>query len=178
MSYTVDLVDCHVALRAPYKDADGQARVLQHLKTTMYDPTFLQQHAQGLSWTKESTAAKVYRYTNTARVLATRTLAAFIGQFVDSAEYLESGELYLLHNNALGDQHVLFAVLAPFLEDDCFLEWRGEDNYAFQWRVVDGALYDFAGVIEWKHPTPFMAVPPAPPLHDGMTQQLCAILLP
>jgi hypothetical protein len=53
-----------------------------------------------------------------------------------------------------GDEEYLLAALAPFTDDDAFLEWRGEDGELWRHEVRDGVLHVLEASITWTHATP------------------------
>ena len=48
-----------------------------------------------------------------------------------------------------GDDETLFQAIAPFVEDGCFIEMRGEDGAMWRWCFSDGAVEEKYARVEW-----------------------------
>lgn len=51
----------------------------------------------------------------------------------------------------MGQEDLFFEAIAPWIEDDSFIEWRGEDNEMWRWLFKDGTMVIQKPIILW-HP--------------------------
>lgn len=68
---------------------------------------------------------------------------------LDTGFVPNTGDLDEIHQEGskLGDLEDLFQVIAPFVENDCFVAGRGEEGELWRWVFEDGKCYDQPGVI-------------------------------
>lgn len=50
----------------------------------------------------------------------------------------------------LGDDEILFSAMAPFVENDSFLEMHGEDGSMWRWVFKDGKLEEKTATVSWE----------------------------
>jgi hypothetical protein len=65
----------------------------------------------------------------------------------------KSGDLCNVSWNGekMGQEDLFFEALAPFISNNSFIEWRGEDNEMWRWLFKDGTMVIQKPVIFW-HP--------------------------
>jgi hypothetical protein len=127
-------------------DLDGE--VLAQVKATLLDPEFFRQHAGGgrLPATGDLMQDKWYSWVSTKELMEATTLAGLINCFVGDADILD-GALVFGFDDKVGNEDVLFEVLAPYIDAGGYVEWRGEDGSHWMWmfdgtamKVLDGEV--------------------------------------
>lgn len=53
------------------------------------------------------------------------------------------------YNDKTGGEDVLFSALAPFIRNNSFIEWRGEDGMHWRWVFIDGKMHFAEPKISW-----------------------------
>jgi len=66
----------------------------------------------------------------------------------DGAFYLQG------YDSKTGQEDLFLAVVAPFVEDGSYTEWRGEDGAMYRFTVVNGRLTTQSAVVKWTDPEP------------------------
>ena len=63
-----------------------------------------------------------------------------------------NGDINYIYFNGekLGDDEVLFNALAPFIDDDCFIEMSGEDGALWRWCFENGECKERFANISWE----------------------------
>lgn len=66
--------------------------------------------------------------------------------------YDESGNIQQLEftGEKLGDDELLFKTLAPFIEPDSFINFRGEDNYHWQYAFDGKTMKELQGKVVYE----------------------------
>lgn len=59
------------------------------------------------------------------------------------------------YDNKTGQEDLFLAVVAPFVADDSYTEWQGEDGVCFRYEVRQGRLMQMSEVREWTAPEPY-----------------------
>ncbi len=135
-----------------WKAGTDEAQVLQHVKDTMFTDEALLAHAEGGSWPipqdKPASAYKWYSWISTEKCRNATTIAEVIGEFFDECT-IKDGEFWLGFYSKQGQEDHLIGVLAPFIEDGSYLEWRGEDGYLYRWTIEGGVMTEQSGEVIW-----------------------------
>ena len=58
------------------------------------------------------------------------------------------------YDSKTGQEDLFLAVVAPFVEDGSYTEWRGEDGAMYRFTVVNGKLRSQSARIEWTESEP------------------------
>jgi hypothetical protein len=61
------------------------------------------------------------------------------------------------YDSKTGQEDLFLAVVAPFVENDSYTEWRGEDGEIWRLAVQYGKLHVQAATLTWNHSMPFKA---------------------
>lgn len=62
------------------------------------------------------------------------------------------------YNNKTGQEDLFLAVVAPFVKDESYTQWRGEDGELWRYTVSRGVLTVQTPLdIQWGYPEPFRA---------------------
>lgn len=54
------------------------------------------------------------------------------------------------YQNKIGNEDILFSAIAPFIRNNSYIEWHGEDNIQWRWVFVDGKMYVANPKVTWK----------------------------
>ena len=55
----------------------------------------------------------------------------------------------LSYDQKTGNEIVLLRMIAPFIENDSHIDWKGEDGVLYRWEFYDQELIEREGVITW-----------------------------
>jgi len=73
--------------------------------------------------------------------------------------YVKDGKVYLNgYDNKTGQEELFLAAVAPFVDDDSFTSWRGEDGELYGYKVRDGRLVSQQAYMVWEEEGPFKYV--------------------
>ena len=61
------------------------------------------------------------------------------------------------YNNKTGQEDLFLAVVAPFVTEDAYTEWRGEDGELWRYTVKGKKLTVQSSTIAWNYPEPYKA---------------------
>lgn len=137
-----------------FKPGTDLKAVLDDVKQKMFTDEALVSKARGGAWPKEGKAVEDhswYSWTNTRECRQAGDIYDIIQQFfetVDISDDRMSFEVYV--DNKIGQEDVLLEHLAPYLEDDSHLRYRGEDGDLFGWRVKGGRLVEEQATVTWN----------------------------
>ncbi|NCA16788.1 MAG: hypothetical protein EBS90_07055 [Betaproteobacteria bacterium] len=56
------------------------------------------------------------------------------------------------YNSKVGDEQVFLTAIAPWVEDESYFEWVGEDGDQWRWAFVKGEMFVQNGYISWAEP--------------------------
>lgn len=120
---------------------------------------YVETHESYLRWKEDTNldeVANVIRQTfftdaGTARWAELTDVYDMLGYFFDDVSPNVSVPrlFYVDKDNKLGDEEELLAVLAPYLEDESYLRYRGSDGELFGWSVWEGNVTHQYARIEW-----------------------------
>jgi hypothetical protein len=81
-----------------------------------------------------------------------KTLVEAVGGFRWLLQLDENGDVAEIEfeGEKIGDDEFLFQTLAPFVEDGCFLEIRGEDGAHWRWVFDKGQLVTKEAKVSWE----------------------------
>lgn len=72
---------------------------------------------------------------------------------------VKDGKVWLYgYDNKTGQEELFLAAVAPFVKDDSFTSWRGEDGELYGYTVRDGRLVSRQALIVWEDEGPFIYV--------------------
>jgi len=72
----------------------------------------------------------------------------------DCAEDVGGSVSLVAYDSKTGQEDLFLAVVAPFVEDGSYTEWRGEDGALYRFVVKDGRLHSQSAVVRWTEPDP------------------------
>ncbi len=72
----------------------------------------------------------------------------------DCAEDVGGSVSLVAYDSKTGQEDLFLAVVAPFVEDGSYTEWRGEDGALYRFVVKDGRLRSQSAVVQWTAPEP------------------------
>ena len=55
----------------------------------------------------------------------------------------------LSYNQKSGNEIVLLRMIAPFIENDSYIDWKGEGGELYRWEFFEQELIEREGVITW-----------------------------
>lgn len=65
----------------------------------------------------------------------------------------DEGGFYLQgYDNKTGQEDLFLAVVAPFVGDGSYTDWRGEDGEMYRFVVVNGRLHTQSAIVTWSTP--------------------------
>ena len=65
----------------------------------------------------------------------------------------ETGNVGLIgYDSKTGQEDLFLSVVAPFVTDGSYTEWRGEDDLRYRFTVRDGRLTTQSAVVQWTAP--------------------------
>jgi hypothetical protein len=82
--------------------------------------------------------------------------AVFEALGFDCYDGTEPDSFYLQsYDSKTGQEDLFLAVVAPFVRDGSYTEWRGEDGALYRYEVRNGRLVQSEARIEWTDPQPY-----------------------
>ena len=82
--------------------------------------------------------------------------AVFEALGFDCYDGSEPDSFYLAgYDNKTGQEDLFLAVVAPFVKDGSFTEWRGEDGALYRYEVRNGRLTTREARVMWADPQPY-----------------------
>lgn len=146
MGYHMDLAE--VSFRIP---ASEKQAALKHLKATLLKPSAMTARASGGSYGGGRKPEVWYAWTDTAKLRAARTLEEFLEEFRWPAKVDEDGNITGLsfEGEKLGDDEVLWANLAGYVDDGSYIEMLGEDGERWRWRFENGSVRRQEAKVVW-----------------------------
>jgi hypothetical protein len=105
-----------------------------------------------------SSGERWFAWVNNNSILEAEELADALLDWRYEAESDEGGDIVRVEfiGEKLGDEHHLWRVLAPFVEDGSYLEYIGEDDERWRYEFVGGRLYERSGTNVWGDPKPIV----------------------
>jgi hypothetical protein len=68
----------------------------------------------------------------------------------------DEGKFWLQgYDNKTGQEDLFLAVVAPFVENGSYTNWRGEDGALYRFEVVNGRLVTQSAEVVWTSPEPY-----------------------
>lgn len=77
------------------------------------------------------------------------------------------------YDNKTGQEELFLAAVAPFVDEDSFTSWRGEDGELYGYTVRDGRLIAQQAYVVWEDEGPFRYV--HYPTRSDLTKPLVAV---
>jgi hypothetical protein len=62
------------------------------------------------------------------------------------------------YDDKTGQEDLFIAVVAPFVDEDAYMEWRGEEGEVWRYEVKDHRLVTIPGEMKWGEPEPYMEI--------------------
>jgi hypothetical protein len=65
----------------------------------------------------------------------------------------DAGTRILFYDNKVGNENVFLAALAPYVEDECYIVWTGEDGERWRYLYTDGKMIEMieqCAVTTWE----------------------------
>ena len=79
-----------------------------------------------------------------------------LGFECETGEYSQKGTFSLKgYNSKTGQEDLFLAVVAPFMIEDSYTEWRGEDGELWRYTVKNKKLTVQSARVEWNYPEDF-----------------------
>lgn len=136
-----------------WKEGTDEGQVLQHVKETMFTDEALLKEASGGSWPipqdKPVSTYKWYSWTDTEVCRNATDINTIITQFFDG-NTINAGEWWPEFDSKKGDEDILMRTLAPFIAEDSYMEWRGEDGYLYRWEFDGDRMVEVTGTVVWE----------------------------
>ena len=108
-----------------------------------------------------STGEKWFSWMNNTEIETAETVQEVfeaLGFDCSSDAYGVKGQFSLdSYNSKTGQEDLFLAVVAPFVENDSYTEWRGEDGEIWRLTVQYGKLHVQSADVVWTHSMPFKA---------------------
>jgi hypothetical protein len=77
--------------------------------------------------------------------------AVFTQLGFEDCDYNEQGDLVLGHyNNKSGQEDIFLYVIAPFVQENSYAIWKGEDDAHWKHEFRDGKMFTYNGEVEVK----------------------------
>lgn len=109
-----------------------------------------EKNGSGGSWSSGK-ALKHYAWTSNDALEKTKTLEQHLDEWRWSPELDDEENIIGLQfeGEKLGDDFLMFQVLAPFVEEGSFIEMQGEDGWFWLWKFKNGACVELTGEIKY-----------------------------
>jgi len=140
MGYYVTLTDDNFVI-----PAEHEAAALQALK----DLNKRDDLKTGGSWSGGRQTAKWFAWMAPDYDKTVESVADVFEMLGFDTDVTDDGTHLLGYDNKTGAEEHFLAVVAPFVEDGSFLEWRGEDGAMWRHVVENGKLHTKSATITW-----------------------------
>lgn len=89
-------------------------------------------------------------------------------------ETIDDGIALMEYDNKTGQEGLFLAVVAPFVKDGSYTEWRGEDGALYRYEVRNGRLVECHAEVVWTDYRPYREYVVRASLEDGKAQTISA----
>jgi hypothetical protein len=108
------------------------------------------------SWVDTDAVDKALEAEDLCAALEEWRYGATAGDPMTPVEQLATGKMFTdvrvdyFHGSKLGDDELLWAALAPFIDHEASITFRGEDDTYWRYVFLDGSLIEQHGSIFWE----------------------------
>ena len=142
MGYCIDLIDQSFTIKA-----ENRPFALEAIRAL--DPVGAVQGGGGMFSKDESYTC--FRWMHGVRLAEMQTLQSALEAWRFQPEFSGNGDIVCLDfiGEKIGDERILFAAIAPFVERGSYLAFRGEDGHVWRYFFDGTAMMEQAGTIAW-----------------------------
>ena len=144
MGYCMTQRDSLFTIKA--ENSEGALKAIKALAETV------DEQGGGGSWKGGKKKEAWYSWVTTSEFVNAKTLDDAIKAWRWVVESDKNGDINYIYFNGekIGDDEILFNAIAPFVDDDCYIEMSGEDGALWRWAFENGELVEKNAEIIWE----------------------------